>query len=184
MNPVYDITKGAADSIFGKGVELIDNLTLSKEEKAQKKIEWEKLHFDLVKDIQAADILVEQTMNEDRKASREFAMQQINSKDWFGRNFMHMLAGFTVVNTIVFGYALFILPIPEANRNEIQMLFHTLLIASCLAVYNFYFGSSKSSKDKTDIIARVASSEDIDKYLESRKDRKIRLRREEKNSDQ
>lgn len=47
--------------------------------------------------------------------------------------------------------ALLFLPIPDANRSAVDILLGSLA-ATMGAVYNFYFGSSEGSKNKTDVL--------------------------------
>lgn len=66
--------------------------------------------------------------------------------------FVGSLAMVLTVGFFAFIAALFKVPIPEANK-DIVMLAGGILFGGATMAWGYYFGSSQSSKDKTQIIA-------------------------------
>jgi hypothetical protein len=62
-----------------------------------------------------------------------------------------ILAILGVVFCLAWFAALLFVPIPEANKDLINIITGALLSTCIAQIYNYYFGSSKSSADKTDL---------------------------------
>lgn len=57
-----------------------------------------------------------------------------------------------VVFCLAWFAALLFVPVPDANKDLINIITGALLSTCIAQIYNYYFGSSKSSADKTDIM--------------------------------
>ena len=62
-------------------------------------------------------------------------------------NFMAFVGVVVLLASVALMAALFIVPIPEANHDMVNVAGGTLL-GAFVSVVSFYFGSSKSSRDK------------------------------------
>ena len=83
------------------------------------------------------------------------ATEKVNSNDsakTLKEIYLYILATIIVVGFFALIAALMIYPLPEDSSGVIMMLFGTLSAGFGL-VLGYFFGSSKSSVDKTDIIA-------------------------------
>ena len=67
--------------------------------------------------------------------------------------YMYFLGALVVIAAFLFGLALIFYPIPEGNKEGV-MLVAGILVGLAVVVVNYFFGTSKSSSDKTAIIAQ------------------------------
>ena len=67
--------------------------------------------------------------------------------------FMYALAGITITYAFVFLTMLLFFEIPDKNKDIIMILSGQLVVASSAAVYTYFFGSTKGSADKTEMLA-------------------------------
>lgn len=65
--------------------------------------------------------------------------------------FMYSLAGLLVVSILVLVGVLMFKPLPEPNKSILEIIMGSL-ISAFMAVVTYFFGSSKSSADKTQMI--------------------------------
>lgn len=63
-----------------------------------------------------------------------------------------VLAVMGVIFCLAWFAGLYFIVIPEGNRDLVNIVTGALLGTVITQIYNYYFGSSKSSSDKTDII--------------------------------
>lgn len=63
-----------------------------------------------------------------------------------------ILAIMGVVFCLAWFAGLYFITIPEGNRDLVNIVTGALLGTVITQIYNYYFGSSKSSSDKTDIM--------------------------------
>ena len=62
-----------------------------------------------------------------------------------------------VIGTFVFGYLLFFIGVPEANKDIMNIMFGTLL-GLCSTVVNYHRGSSEGSTAKQLTLNKIAST--------------------------
>lgn len=66
---------------------------------------------------------------------------------------MYVLAGIIVIGFFVILAMMFLTEIPQQNKDILNVIIGAL--ATCfIAIVNYFFGSSKSSSDKTDLLAK------------------------------
>lgn len=65
--------------------------------------------------------------------------------------FMYSLAGLLVVSILVLVGVLMFKPLPEPNKSILEIIMGSL-ISAFMAVVSYFFGSSKGSADKTQMI--------------------------------
>lgn len=145
------IFKKAADIVSGGLVKevagLADRFIRTSEEKDEflhrvKEAE-NKARFDLLK-LDA----------EDRASARQMQMEALRQTDSFSKRFVPYLAFLIIMAAIGFGVALLFYEVPEENRRLFEMFCDIFLFAGAITVIQFFFGSSKGSSDKTDILGR------------------------------
>lgn len=73
-------------------------------------------------------------------------------KDWIKEFYMYILGAFVVALCFFLAYLLIFTPIPEGNKDILTVAFG-LILAWGGSVVGYFFGTSKSSSDKTKIIA-------------------------------
>ena len=84
----------------------------------------------------------------DRASARDMYKESIKSEDVFIRRFPMMLAFSILALAGLLLVGMLFFPIPEANRDIINISIGSLLGGGVVAVVNFYFGSSYEKKHK------------------------------------
>ena len=86
---------------------------------------------------------------DDKKSARDMQIAALNQEDKFSKRFVYYLAIIIISAAILFGTSLmFIEEIPEGNKRLIEMFADIFLFSGGLVVIQFFFGSSKGSRDK------------------------------------
>lgn len=91
------------------------------------------------------------------------------------KGYMAILALVVVIATFYLGQKLISSVVPEANKDIVNVALGTILALSS-TVINYYFGSSKSSSDKTDALSSddIGLGEIANKLEEMKKEIKIK----------
>lgn len=135
-----DITGIEALSKLG---DLIDtDKTLSPEDKLKAK---ELLELDL-KELQM--------ILDDKASARNMQVEALRQTNNFAKNYIYFLSSFIILAAVAFGLFLCFVEIPQANRRLVEMFADIFLFAGAITVIQFFFGSSKGSKDKTEIFGK------------------------------
>lgn len=78
-------------------------------------------------------------------------IQESNNASFLAKNASYYLDFLIVIATLIMGYILFFIEIPEKNMQLLYMAFGSL-ITMCGTILNFHRGTSNSSKEKDSII--------------------------------
>ena len=73
-------------------------------------------------------------------------------KDWVKEIYMYLLGAFVVALCFFLAYLLIFTAVPESNQGIVNVAFG-LVLGWGGAVVGYFFGTSKSSNDKTKILA-------------------------------
>lgn len=150
--------KEVVDSVGG----VLDNMITNKEELAAAKLQLEKeinRHFETIQ----ADATKQYELElKDRDSARQMQIAALGQQDTFSKRYMYYLASFVVIAATLFGVMLYFVDIPEGNKRMVEMFADVFIFAGAITVINFFFGSSKSSHDKSDTIAAV-TPKDVNK---------------------
>lgn len=105
-------------------------------------------------DINSAEEM-QRMANEDvaNARSREVELAKVNARDR-----MPMILGLAAVVSLLAGFLLLAFHQPPAGMKEVVILLIGAFGRDASAVYDYYFGSSKGSDDKTKVIADIAKS--------------------------
>jgi D-alanyl-lipoteichoic acid acyltransferase DltB (MBOAT superfamily) len=82
--------------------------------------------------------------------------------------FMYIIGGFVIGCAVAIIALLVFYQLPETNKDIVNISLGTLL-GMAVNVVGFFFGSSKSSQDKTDLMAKAAEKLAEDKTTEEAK---------------
>lgn len=93
----------------------------------------------------------------DRESARQMQIIALQQDDRFSKRYIYLLASFVVIVASAFGVMLFFVDFPEGNRRLIEMFADIYLFAGALMVLQFFFGSSKSSQSKDQILEKQIS---------------------------
>ena len=97
-----------------------------------------------------------QLENEDRASARHMQEMALQQESWFAKNFLYLFTSvWSVFAMAFFAFASFS-PIPEENQRIVDTIIGVLIGTVLTGFFNFFFGSSKGSKDKTDALMKVA----------------------------
>jgi hypothetical protein len=94
----------------------------------------------------------------DRDSARTLQTTALTQTDIFSKRYIYFLSTFIIVSATAFGFMLFWADFPEPNRRLVEMFADIYLFAGAIMVLQFFFGSSKSSHDKTDILNKQTPS--------------------------
>lgn len=72
--------------------------------------------------------------------------------DTFKQTFIYLFALVITLSTFIFDLSFFYVPIPSGNKDIILTIAGVLNSTCLITVINFFYGSSKTSKDKTEQI--------------------------------
>jgi hypothetical protein len=90
----------------------------------------------------------------DRADARALQVAALQQEDWFARNFIYLFASVWSVFAIVFFMIASFATIPDANQRVVDTVIGVLIGTVLTGFFNFFFGSSKGSKDKTDALVK------------------------------
>ena len=69
-----------------------------------------------------------------------------------GKNFIYYLAGSVFLFSMIIVLLLFFKEIPDKNRDVVNFILGVIIGTGLTGIFNFFFGSSKGSKDKESVI--------------------------------
>ena len=88
----------------------------------------------------------------DRADARALQIAALQQDDLFSKRFLYYFAlgicGFSMLIVLL----LFFVEIPESNQRIVDMILGVIIGSGLISVINFFFGSSKGSKDKQEFI--------------------------------
>ena len=140
------------------GIDL-DEKTLTPEDKQKlldSQLEIMKIDFEKLKEDNRAKEFVTIENNKNTASAREnnAKIQESSNASNLAKNTPYILDFFIVISTFALGLLLFLTPIPEQNKDILNILFGTLLGLS-VTVVNYHRGSSNGSASKSEIINKL-----------------------------
>ena len=119
-------------------------------------IEIMKIDFEKLKEDNRAKEFVTISNNQNTANARDnnSKIQESANASNLAKNTPYILDFFIVIATFSLGLLLFLTPIPEQNKDILNILFGTLLGLS-VTVVNYHRGSSNGSATKSDIINKI-----------------------------
>lgn len=148
---VTDGIKGLADSAKG----IIESLTADPSEKLlaqQKLLEETNRHTEAIT-AQANEI--EKSYLEDVQSARNMQVEALKQDDKFSKRFTEYFAIGITLCVIAFDFSLFFVNFPEQNKDMINFAAGILNSTALVSILSFFYGSSKSSAVKNDIIKNM-----------------------------
>lgn len=103
-------------------------------------LEYAKMHLENVKD------------------ARVMQAAALNQSDVFSKRFVYYFASFWSICAVVYIGFITFAPIPVANIRFADTILGFLLGTVVATILNFFYGTSKSSQDKTDKLAEMAKA--------------------------
>tara|TARA_R110000796_G_scaffold202062_1_gene318317 strand:+ start:440 stop:949 length:510 start_codon:yes stop_codon:yes gene_type:complete len=89
---------------------------------------------------------------EDRAHARDLQKVALQQDDLFSKRFIYYLTIGIIGFSMVIVGMLFFLEIPETNRDVVNLILGVLVGTGLTGVFNYFYGSSQGSKDKSEIL--------------------------------
>jgi CDP-diglyceride synthetase len=109
-------------------------------------------------DPQAAQKLAELDLrqfeleNADRDSARHMQETALNQEDKYAKHFIYNFAWFWSVGSMAYFFAITFGTVPSSGKDFGNIILGFLLGTAVATIISFFYGSSKSSKDKTDAL--------------------------------
>ena len=88
--------------------------------------------------------------NADRDSARHMQETALNGEDKFTKHFIYWFAWFWSVGSMAYFFAITFGQVPASGKDFGNIILGFLLGTAVATIISFFYGSSKSSKDKTD----------------------------------
>lgn len=95
---------------------------------------------------------------ENVKGARDMQNNALNQSDVFSKRFVYYFASFWSVSAVVYIGFITFATIPKDNIRFADTIIGFLLGTVVATILNFFYGTSKSSQDKTDKLAEMAKA--------------------------
>lgn len=90
--------------------------------------------------------------NEDRDSARHMQETALNQDDKYAKHFIYNFAWFWSVGSMAYFFAITFGQVPASGKDFGNIILGFLLGTAVATIISFFYGSSKSSKDKTDAL--------------------------------
>jgi hypothetical protein len=90
----------------------------------------------------------------DRDSARQMQIAALQQDDLFSKHFIYWFAWYWSVGSTLYFFSVTFLPMPEGGRDFANIILGFLLGTAVATIISFFYGSSKSSKDKTDALVK------------------------------
>ena len=93
-----------------------------------------------------------QLENEDRASARHMQEVALQQDSWFAKNFLYLFTSAWSIFAMVFFTFVTFGHVPETGTRMADTILGVLIGTVITGFFNFFFGSSKSSQDKTQLL--------------------------------
>lgn len=84
-----------------------------------------------------------------------FEIPEIDPNNNMAKNFIYYFAWFWSGTSVLYFFSVTFIVMPEGARDFANIILGFLLGTAVTTIISFFYGSSKSSKDKTELLAKV-----------------------------
>ena len=92
--------------------------------------------------------------NQDRDSARYMQETALNQEDKFAKHFIYWFAWFWSVGSMAYFFAITFGTVPASGKDFGNIILGFLLGTAVATIISFFYGSSKSSKDKSDTLSK------------------------------
>lgn len=160
MGKFWDLFKkpaaDAAATVIGSVTTAIDEIVTNKEERALLKMQAEKQLQDFTVKMEELAQSSEKMFLEDKASAREMQKAALMQNDLFSKRYIYYLASFWTVAGIA--YIFFATYAKVQNERVVDTVLGFLLGTILATIINFFFGSSKGSADKQELINTITNT--------------------------
>ncbi len=125
------------NGVFGVVKNAINLSGLTKDEKEQ-----------LIKEATALEMEYFKMELQDKENARDREKTALGQDDIFSKRFQSYLTTGILVASFGFIFAITFIPIPEDNQRIVDMITGGLIVSGISTIIGYYYGASKSSKDR------------------------------------
>jgi hypothetical protein len=112
------------------------------------------LHDELINDRKDWEMEMLKTVLEDVGDARNMQEVALGQDDKFSKRFIYYLASGVFLFAVLFVIMLFFVEIPESNKRLVDVITGVIVGTGLTQVIQFFFGSSKGSKEKTSLMSK------------------------------
>jgi hypothetical protein len=145
----------AASTLITSVTSMIDEVVTNKEERETLKLAAQKQVQDYTIRLEELAQSSEKMFLEDKQSARDMQKAALSQNDIFSKRFAYYLAlcilGFTAIYDILLLSNL----LNDSNQNVVYFIAGVINSGGFMTVVNFFFGSSKGSSDKQDILNEI-----------------------------
>jgi len=111
-------------------------------------------------DPEAAQKLAEIDMRQfelemkDRDSARQMQVAALGQEDLYAKHFIYNYAWFWSISSTLYFFFVTFIPMPQGGRDFANIILGFLLGTAVATIISFFYGSSKSSKEKTDALVK------------------------------
>lgn len=138
---VLDAVTDVAGTIYPPLGKIKDLISKDPDMTEEQKLEFQKLEFEF-------ELEFEKLAVADLDSARKMQMSALSQEDRFSKRYVYYLSTFIIGSTIVFGFCLFFIEVPEKNQRLVDMFADVCLFASVGSILNFFFGRTVSKATK------------------------------------
>jgi len=92
--------------------------------------------------------------NADRDSARHMQEVALQQEDKFAKHFIYWFAWYWSIGSTLYFFCVTFAPMPEGGRDFANIILGFLLGTAVATIISFFYGSSKSSKDKTEAMGK------------------------------
>jgi hypothetical protein len=92
--------------------------------------------------------------NQDRDSARHMQETALNQEDKYAKHFIYNFAWFWSGGSMLYFFAITFGQVPASGKDFGNIILGFLLGTAVATIISFFYGSSKSSKDKSDVMAK------------------------------
>ena len=92
--------------------------------------------------------------NADRDSARHMQETALNQEDKFAKHFIYWFAWFWSIGSMAYFFAITFGQVPASGKDFGNIILGFLLGTAVATIISFFYGSSKSSKDKTETMSK------------------------------
>lgn len=152
MKWLTDLFSAGASTLVDSVGNAIDNIVTSDEERMQLQNALAQIKIEA--ENKAAELALEgeKLYLADKQDARDMQKVALAQDDLFSKRFVYYFASGIVTVSFVYIFVITFYPIPEQNIRFADTVLGFLLGVGLASIFNYFFGSSKGSKDKGDAI--------------------------------
>lgn len=124
-----------------------------------KEMEHEEKLLELSIEKQKIDIEQEKIYLEDTQNARNMQIEALRQNDVFSKRFVYYFASVAMIVTAIYIFSITFFVIPQENVRFADTILGFLLGTLVSTIVNFFFGTSKGSKDKDETLALLLKKE-------------------------